>query len=109
MRPHFVLGDRFGASCDAKLTRFLRDLLQGYGYEVQVNRPYAGGFITEYYGNPARGVQTLQLEINRALYLDETTLEKTANFENLVYTLKDLSARLFEAVPMLLERRAAAE
>ena len=64
-RPHFVLGDRFGASCDAKLTRFMRDVLQGAGYDVQVNRPYAGGFITEYYGNPARGVQSLQLEINR--------------------------------------------
>ena len=51
-RPHFVLGDRFGASCDAKLTRFIRDTLQGAGYDVQVNRPYAGGFITEYYGNP---------------------------------------------------------
>ena len=51
-RPHFVLGDRFGASCDAKLTRFMRDILQGAGYEVQLNRPYAGGFITEYYGNP---------------------------------------------------------
>lgn len=109
MRPHFVLGDRFGASCDAKLTRFARDLLQGYGYEVQVNRPYAGGFITEYYGNPAHGVQTLQLEINRALYLDEGTLQKTANFDNLGRLLQDIAAKMFAAVPMLLERRAAAE
>ena len=69
-----MLGDRFGASCDAKLTRFMRDVLQGAGYDVQVNRPYAGGFITEHYGNPARGVQSLQLEINRGLYLDEANL-----------------------------------
>jgi N-formylglutamate amidohydrolase len=109
VRPHFVLGDRFGASCDARLTRFLRDLLQSYGYEVQVNRPYAGGFITEYYGNPARGVQTLQLEINRALYLDEATLEKTSNFDGLTRTLQEVAAKMFEAIPMLLERRAAAE
>ncbi|RTL69300.1 MAG: N-formylglutamate amidohydrolase [Hyphomicrobiales bacterium] len=109
MRPHFVLGDRFGASCDAKLTRFVRDLLQGYGYEVQVNRPYAGGFITEYYGNPAQGVQTLQLEINRALYLDEATLNKTANFANLGRLLQEIAAKMFAALPMLLERRAAAE
>ncbi len=109
MRPHFVLGDRFGASCDAKLTRFLRDQLQGYGYEVQVNRPYAGGFITEYYGNPARGVQTLQLEINRALYLDEVSLCKTANFPRLSQVLHELAVKMFAAVPMLLERRAAAE
>ncbi|MDX2205065.1 MAG: N-formylglutamate amidohydrolase [Hyphomicrobiaceae bacterium] len=109
VRPHFVLGDRFGASCDAKLTRFLRDLLQGYGFEVQVNRPYAGGFITEYYGNPARGVQTLQLEINRGLYLDEATLERSASFEGLARTLQDVAARMFAAIPMLLEGRAAAE
>ena len=47
-RPHFVLGDRFGTSCDTKLTRFMRDILQAGSYEVQINRPYAGGFITEY-------------------------------------------------------------
>jgi N-formylglutamate amidohydrolase len=108
-RPHFVLGDRFGASCDAKLTRLVRDILQGAGFEVQINRPYAGGFITEYYGNPARGVQTLQLEINRALYLDEATLSKSKDFENLVRTLSDMTSKLFAALPLLLERRAAAE
>ena len=108
-RPHFVLGDRFGASCDAKLTRFTRDILQAGGYEVQVNRPYAGGFITEYYGNPARGVQSLQLEINRALYLDEATLSRNRDFGKLTRTLTDLATKVFAALPLLLERRAAAE
>jgi N-formylglutamate amidohydrolase len=108
-RPHFVLGDRFGASCDAKLTRFIRDVLQGAGFDVQVNRPYAGGFITEYYGNPLRGVQSLQLEINRALYLDETTLTKNKDFPVLTRTLSELAMRVFSALPLLLERRAAAE
>jgi N-formylglutamate amidohydrolase len=108
-RPHFVLGDRFGASCDARLTRFIRDVLQGAGYDVQVNRPYAGGFITEYYGNPAHGVQSLQLEINRALYLDETTLSKNNDFPKLTRALADLATKTFAALPLLLERRAAAE
>jgi N-formylglutamate amidohydrolase len=108
-RPHFVLGDRFGASCDAKLTRFMRDVLQGAGYEVQVNRPYAGGFITEYYGNPRHGVHALQLEINRALYLDETTLAKNKDFDRLVQTLSALATRVFGALPLLWEGRAAAE
>ena len=108
-RPHFVLGDRFGASCDAKLTRLVRDVLQGSGYDVQVNRPYAGGFITEYYGNPARGVQSLQLEINRGLYLDEATFSKSKDFPKLARTLTDMSAKIFAALPLLLERRAAAE
>jgi N-formylglutamate amidohydrolase len=108
-RPHFVLGDRFGASCDAKLTRFIRDLLQRGGYEVQINRPYAGGFITEHYGSPSRGVHALQLEINRALYLDEATLSKSGGFSKLRQMLSEVSARVFDALPVLLERRAAAE
>ena len=109
-RPHFVLGDRFGASCDAKLTALhARYVLQGAGYEVQVNRPYAGGFITEYYGNPARGVQSLQLEVNRGLYLDEANLSKSKDFQKLVRTLTDMALKVFAAVPLLLERRAAAE
>ena len=108
-RPHFVLGDRFGTSCDTKLTRFTRDILQAGGYEVQINRPYAGGFITEYYGNPAQGIQCLQLEINRALYLDEATLSKSKNFANLANTLGAMAAQVFQALPALLERRAAAE
>jgi N-formylglutamate amidohydrolase len=108
-RPHFVLGDRFGASCDAKITRFIRDVLQGSGYDVQVNRPYAGGFITEFYGNPVRGVQSLQLEINRSLYLDEANFRKNRDFPKLVRTLSGLAAKVFDALPLLLERRAAAE
>jgi N-formylglutamate amidohydrolase len=108
-RPHFVLGDRFGTSCDTKLTRFMREILQAGGYEVQINRPYAGGFITEYYGNPAHGIQCLQLEINRALYLDEATLSKSKDFPSLAATLGGLAAQVFQALPALLERRAAAE
>ena len=108
-RPHFVLGDRFGASCDARLTRFIRDILQGAGYDVQVNRPYAGGFITEHYGNPGHGVQSLQLEINRALYLDEATLTRNKDFPKLVRTLTEMSQKVFAALPLMLERRAAAE
>jgi N-formylglutamate amidohydrolase len=108
-RPHFVLGDRFGASCDARLTRFIREVLQRAGYDVQINRPYAGGFITEHYGNPGQGVHALQLEINRALYLDEGTLAKNRHFDNLARTLLEMSARVLEVLPILLERRAAAE
>jgi N-formylglutamate amidohydrolase len=108
-RPHFVLGDRFGASCDARLTRFMRDVLQGAGYEVQLNRPYAGGFITEYYGNPTRGVHALQLEINRGLYLSEASFSKTRDFAKLTRIIEDMAVKVFAALPLLLEGRAAAE
>ena len=108
-RPDFVLGDRFGASCDGRLTRLVREMLAGRGYDVQLNRPYAGGFITEHYGRPARGVHTLQIEINRGLYLDEVALQPTADYARLKDTLTFLAQRLFRDLPHLAVRRAAAE
>ena len=108
-RPDFVIGDRFGASCDTRLTRFMRDVLTGLGYDVQLNRPYAGGYITEHYGRPSRQVHALQLEINRGLYLDEATMMPTAGFAELERHLSILTTRLFKQFPALVERRAAAE
>ena len=108
-RPDFVLGDRFGAACHPRLTQFVKDALTRLGYETQLNRPYAGGFITEHYGRPARGIHALQLEINRGLYLDETTLERTRGFVRLRRDLATLAGRLFEEMPGLLHGRAAAE
>ena len=52
------------------------------GYKVQMNRPYAGGYITEHHGRPARGVHALQIEINRGLYLDERTFEPNAGLRD---------------------------
>lgn len=108
-KPDFVIGDRFGASCDPRATRVLREAIVQLGYQALVNRPYAGGFITEHYGRPAQGVHALQLEINRALYLDETALRPTAKFARLKRDLTTLSQRLFAGMPPLIERRAAAE
>lgn len=108
-RPDFVLGDRFGAACDPKLTRYLRDTLIAEGYDVQLNRPYAGGYITEHYGRPYRGVQAVQIEINRALYLDEARLTPTRGFGPLKHDLTRMAATLFASLPALLEQPAAAE
>ena len=106
-RPHFVLGDRFGVSCDPRLTRFVRDTLTGYGYSVQLNRPYAGGFITEHYGKPVAGIEALQIEINRGLYLNEATLEKTAGFTALRAVLANLAAGLIARTSASIGRQAA--
>ena len=57
--------------------------LKDMGYVVTLNKPYAGGFITEHYGRPARGLHALQIEVNRALYMDEQTLEPHDGFERL--------------------------
>ena len=58
------------------------------GYEVHMNRPYAGGYITEHYGRPARDVHAVQIEINRGLYLDELSLQPTAGFAKLQRNLQ---------------------
>ena len=70
-RPDFILGDRYGTSCSADLSDAAADILTSMGYRVARNRPYAGGFITEHYGRPAKGLHALQLEINRGLYMNE--------------------------------------
>ncbi|MBX9862130.1 MAG: N-formylglutamate amidohydrolase [Hyphomicrobium sp.] len=108
-RPDFVIGDRFGAACDPRLTRFLRDTIAAAGYDVQLNRPYAGGYITEHYGRPYRGVQAVQIEINRARYLNEMTFVRTSGFERLQRDLTQIAGLLFPAFGPAIDRPAAAE
>ncbi len=108
-RPDFVIGDRFGASCDAKVTRLFREAIAQRGYHVQLNRPYAGGFITEHYGQPFKGVHALQIEINRGLYLNENKLTRTRNFDHLQRDLVQMTARVFAELPPIIAPRAAAE
>jgi N-formylglutamate amidohydrolase len=79
-RPDIVLGDRYGTSCAAVLIDAVQTALEGLGYHVARNRPYAGGFITEHYGQPTSSIHVLQIEINRALYMDEETLEPKPQF-----------------------------
>ena len=108
-RPQFVLGDRFGHACDLRLTRYLREAIAAAGYDVQLNRPYAGGYITEHYGRPARGVHAIQVEINRSLYMDETAIQPSRGFGKLQADIAGILAQTFAHVPALLEHRAAAE
>ena len=76
-RPDFVLGDRFGTSCSPDLIRLAGGQLKALGHVVVLNKPYAGGYITEHYGRPHEGIHALQVEINRALYMDEASFEKS--------------------------------
>jgi N-formylglutamate amidohydrolase len=109
VRPDFVLGDRFGASCMPELTDRASSALQALGYTVCRNKPYAGGFITEHYGRPARGLHALQIEVNRALYMDECNLEPHAGFGRLSSDLSALACSLLDFVEELNTLREAAE
>jgi N-formylglutamate amidohydrolase len=97
LRPDIVLGDRYGTSCATELTDFAARILTGLGYSVSRNKPYAGGFITEHYGQPARGLHAVQIEFNRVLYMDERTLAKTPRFDRLAGDLAKLIAALSDA------------
>ena len=109
-RPEFVLGDRYGTSCVTAVAETVEQALRELGYSVSRNKPYAGGFITEHYGNPAAGLHAIQLEINRALYMDERRYERSGNFRGLAADLEKLAQRLGK-IPLeeLRPYRAAAE
>ncbi len=79
-RPDVVIGDRYGTSCAPLLPDMVEMTMSRLGYSVGRNKPYAGGFITEHYGNPASGLHAIQLELNRAIYMDERRREKGPRF-----------------------------
>lgn len=93
-RTDVVLGDAHGTACDPALMRRMEELLTQEGLSVRRNDPYAGGYITRHYGRPRERVHALQIEVNRALYMDEATLERSAGFESLRLRLSRLVAYL---------------
>ena len=109
-RADIVLGDRYGTSCVGVVSETIEATLRRLGYAVSRNKPYAGGFITEHYGNPAAGVHSIQLEINRALYMDERRYERAPTFARLAADLVAIADEL-SAIPLeeLRPYRAAAE
>ena len=108
-RPDFVLGDRYGTSCSGELTHAAAQQLKAQGYAVALNKPYAGGYITEHYGRPHAGQHVLQVEINRALYMNETSFDKAPGFERLQQDLERMVRGVMACIPSLAVPRAAAE
>src|SRR3974390_1159312 len=109
-RPDFVLGDRYGTSCVGAVSETVEKTLRMLGYTVSRNKPYAGGFITEPYRNPAARLHAIPLELTRALYMDERRHERIAAFARLAAHLETVARRLGE-IPLeeLRPYRAAAE
>ena len=90
----FVIGDCHGASCAPELPELVETFLSGIGYSVVRNDPYPGGFTTRLYGRPATGVHAVQIEVNRALYMDEQSYVRRPELGRLA---EDLT-RLVDAV-----------
>ncbi|HBH29920.1 MAG: N-formylglutamate amidohydrolase [Desulfofustis sp. PB-SRB1] len=102
-RADFVIGDNHGRSCNPALTTAVADYLAARGYHTAINDPYAGGALLQRYAHPSNGVHGLQIEINRALYLDESRITLRSGIEKLKIDVAGLvplfSAWLSEAVP----------
>lgn len=109
-RPDVVIGDRYGTSCAPMLTDVVEAVLRDRGYSVGRNKPYAGGFITEHYGNPPSGMHAIQIELNRAIYMDERRRERgprftqiAEDFTSLANALADLPLSDLQSFPLAAE------
>ncbi|MBU2360661.1 MAG: N-formylglutamate amidohydrolase [Alphaproteobacteria bacterium] len=93
-RPDVVIGDRFGASASADIVTEVEAALTDAGLRVVRNMPFAGAYVTQTYGKPARRRHAIQIEVDRALYMNEATLERRADFEDLRALLGGVVARI---------------
>ena len=92
--PDVILGDRFGAACGRWVIDAAADLFQEAGFSVARNAPFAGGYITQNYGRPSRGVHALQIEIDRGLYMNERSLEPRPEFTEIAARIARVVAGL---------------
>jgi N-formylglutamate deformylase len=95
----FVIGDRDGTSASPAVSHLICDVLRGFGYSVSYNHPYKGVELVRRYGRPAEHRHSIQVEINRKLYMDEATLEPTGGFGLLQSNLRRLVERLLATDP----------
>lgn len=80
-RPDVVLGDRFGATASSTVMEQVEAAFASAGLRVARNMPFAGAFIAQHYGRPSRNQHAVQVEIDRALYMDEQTMEPRPDFD----------------------------
>jgi len=104
-RADFVLGDRDGSTCAPEFTAFVARTLTGLGYDVAINDPYKGVELVRMHGRPAEQRHSLQVEINRRLYMDESTLARHSGFATLQSNLQRLLQSLRQFVIDRAERR----
>jgi N-formylglutamate deformylase len=101
-RPDVVLGDVHGTSCAAAVTEFAQSTLGRLGLNVRRNDPYAGGYITRHYGRPQTGVQVIQIELARGLYMNERNFTRSAAFADFRMTIREFLSAMIAAAPGLL-------
>ena len=100
-----MLGDRDGTTCEPEFTEFVARELRGRGYTVRVNEVYKGVEIVKRQGRPAVRRHSLQIEVDRALYMDQKTLEKSPSFEQVRADITELIEALRSFASARLEER----
>jgi len=100
--PDMVLGDCHGRSCAREVVAIAENILEESGFHTVRNKPYAGGFTARHYGKPRRGVHVLQVEINRAIYMDEKTIARGPGLATLVGKMSRVIEVLAGIEPVLL-------
>jgi N-formylglutamate deformylase len=102
-RADFVLGDRDGTTCNPEFTSFVAIVLKEMGYDVKVNDPYKGVELVRAYSDPAENKHSLQIEINRRLYMNEDTRELNDGFpklkENITHLMEEIAAYAAKNIP----------
>ena len=107
--PDIILGDRFGMSCDTRIVDFLQSVFEDEGFRVSRNIPFSGGYITQLYGRPAQNIHSVQIEISRALYMNEKKIEKKQNFKNFCESMKNIIFKITQMEKYFHDLEIAAE
>ena len=106
-RPNIVLGDRFGAAAGGEVVDRIEEAFTSEGFVVARNAPFAGAYVTQAYGRPSRGQHAVQVEIDRALYMDESRIMPNADFEAVRLALRNVVAQVsqigMERMPLAAE------
>lgn len=103
-RADICIGDLYGVSAGAEFTAMLCELLEREGFRVAMNKPFRGAELTEAYANPAIGRHAIQFEINRRLYMNEETRERSADYPDFKQAMSRLTAELAKYIRQKVER-----
>ena len=97
-RADFVLGDRDGTTCAPEFTNAIEEYLSGRGYDVGINLPMKGVELVRKYGRPDEARHSLQIEVNRRIYMDEVEITKNDRYAETASVLADMNAMIADFV-----------
>lgn len=107
--PEVILGDRHGVSCSVILRQKICDLFCQSGFQLRLNTPFSGAYIATAYGRPAQSVHVMQVEIDRALYLDPQRMQPSADYDDLARRLTKVLTHAARLHPAADQHEVAAE